>query len=55
VGLPLTANSMEELSCMSFPGIVFDECPACGEAHDIDRDECFLLDDDGGTPVALRR
>jgi hypothetical protein len=49
IGLPLTANSLEELALMSFPGVAFDECPRCGRAHEIDVDECFLRDDDEWT------
>jgi len=51
IGLPLTANSMDELPLMSISGVALDECPLCGRPHDIDLDECFLRDDDqtGGT------
>lgn len=54
IRLPLTANAMDEVALMSFPGVVLDECPLCGESHDVDRDDCFLLDDEEGTPVAAR-
>jgi hypothetical protein len=51
VGLPLTANSLDELALMSFEGVVFDECPRCRRAHEIDAAECFLRDDDEGAGV----
>jgi hypothetical protein len=46
IGLPLTANSMDELALMSFPGVALDECPLCGRPHEVDMGECFLRDDD---------
>jgi hypothetical protein len=53
VGLPLTANSLDELALVSFVGVTFDECPRCGRAHEIDVDECFLRDDDEGAGVGV--
>jgi hypothetical protein len=55
VGLPLTADSIQELTVMSFHGVTLDECPLCGQPHEVERDECFLLDDEEGTAVATRR
>ncbi len=45
IGLPLTADSLEELGLMSFPGVVIEECPACGQDHEVDLAACFLSAD----------